>query len=413
MNFTKEKLTSGSVLLAAVVGSNFLNFLFNAILGRLLSFSDFGLITLIVTFYYLTGIVTNALSATLNFHTSGLHASNNHDHADHCFRFFLKKSVLYATVVTLLWLAISPLVQTFFNVPTIWPLLAFAPVMLLSVVAYATTGFLQGSFRFKAAAAVIISEPIFKLVVGLIVAMIGLGTVAYISVPASLLAAAVISVAAMWTVRANPATAALPATFPRTFFITSLVTSLSSTLFFSLDILLVKHFFSPELAGQYAILSLIGKMMFFFSTIFNIFTLPLVVRAETREERNKLFLSLVGVTFVLAFLGWGALGVFGKWLVPLLLGSKALVIVPLLPLYTLAIGLYSVASVTISFHIAQKDYQLSSFALGASLLFATCILLNHANLEMLVADILTTAVVLVLALVGWVVFSNKRNFAYA
>ena len=60
-NRTKKITANAGFLIGALLVSNLLNFVFNAFLGRMLSFEDFGLITLLSSFGYITAIFLNAL----------------------------------------------------------------------------------------------------------------------------------------------------------------------------------------------------------------------------------------------------------------------------------------------------------------------------------------------------------------
>src|SRR5581483_11342867 len=70
---------------------------------------------------------------------------------------------------------------------------------------------------------------------------------------------------------------------------------LSLTSLVNTDIILVKHFFNPKEAGIYATLSLIGKIIFYFSAPIGTVMFPLIVQRHTKKENyNTIFwLSLL------------------------------------------------------------------------------------------------------------------------
>jgi O-antigen/teichoic acid export membrane protein len=72
------------------------------------------------------------------------------------------------------------------------------------------------------------------------------------------------------------------------------MTSLIST-----DILLVKHFFDPLQAGVYAGLSLVGKVIFFFTAPIGSVMFPLIVKKHAKNESyNNIFKMAIAMVFI-------------------------------------------------------------------------------------------------------------------
>lgn len=398
--------------MVALMVTNVLNFLFNSILGRQLSFEEFGLVTLIITFYYLSGIFTTALAATLNFQTSDLYRLGKEDEALAFFKKTLQKSALIAIIISILWILSTPLLMSFFHISEAWVILAFAPVFILSTITYAVIGYLQGSLRFHWAGGVTVTEPLGKLLAGLIIIGLGIGYLAYISIPISLLISSLIGLAALRWIHTDYKKSNTKQAFPRTFYITALTAGIGSTLFFSIDILLIKHFFSAEVTGQYALLSLIGKMMFFFTTLLNIFTLPLAVRMKTKQDSQKLFIMLLGATAALGFGGWIVLRLGGSYIIPFLFGEKARAILSLVPQYTFAIVLFALSGIIVSFHLARREYLFAIAPAIAAILFCLLIVMRHGSLVEVTTNILITCSTLFIGLLGSHLYYHKYGLAY-
>jgi O-antigen/teichoic acid export membrane protein len=63
----------------------------------------------------------------------------------------------------------------------------------------------------------------------------------------------------------------------------------AAAVFLNVDVLLVKHYLSPESAGSYSLLSLVGKMVFFFGSLLSSFITSMVSRhegAQTNPARD-------------------------------------------------------------------------------------------------------------------------------
>lgn len=410
----RKHLAHGSVLLGAVVACNFLNFLFNALLGRWLSLENFSLVTLVITFYYLASIFINSLGSTINFSVSRAIGKGHVSQVWGFFQKMIRKTLLIALIVSGVWVALTPFLMHFFHVSSAWPFISLVPIIIFGVYSYQVIGYFQGMLQFIFAALILVSEAIIKLIVGSVITLLGWGQLAYLSLPISLLGAAGIAVLCLSFFKKNEITKSgvtelTTFSFPKAFFMTTLVMAVGSTLFFSVDLILVRHFFSPEISGQYALLSLMGKMIYFFSTVLNIFTLPMVARAQSEKKLSQLFWLLMGGTVLLAIFSWLCLGLFGDVVAPLLFGSKVLAVVGLLPWYALAIGSYAVAAVITSYHIVRQQYVFSYCAIGAIFLFITLIFVRHSSLGEIVSNIAITCFLLLTSLIILHFLYDKRH----
>lgn len=414
MNIERKHIINGGFLVGAVAGANFLNFLFNAILGRWLSFEDFGLVTLIITFYSVTSLFTNSLAGVINFSVSKFSGADTENQQLPFLKTTLRKSTVFLCVAVVVWCISMPLLMSVFHVPTYVPLLAFIPVFIASMYAYPIIGYFQGKLEFLFAGILIVCEALIKLVVGLLFPILHLNSYSYLSIPVSLIVVSLVAwILLKNKIRGLAAVTHVQYSFPTKYYLTSIAVGVGSTLFFSVDILLVRHFFSSELSGQYALVSLIGKMVFFLSVLPNMFTLPVVARTSDKKRIKKLFMVLIAATFSLSLVAWIALGGFGSVLVPMLFGEKSLVILPLLPMYTLGVGLYVLSSVIVTFHLAQQNYAFSYPLITAGIVVGILILLRHHSLTEITTNITATCALLLSFLVVMHFYNLRKEMIHA
>ena len=126
------------------------------------------------------------------------------------------------------------------------------------------------------------------------------------------------------------------------------------------DIVLVKHFFTPDLAGIYAAVSLVGRLvnMCAWSVVNTMFPVSAATRSSDREARPVLFMSLFLVFIILSVL------ILGLWAIPSVLwralfGSHFELgniggLAALLILYAITTGIYSLSSVLITYEMSRK-----------------------------------------------------------
>lgn len=171
------------------------------------------------------------------------------------------------------------------------------------------------------------------------------------------------------------------------------------------DIVLVKHFFPPAEAGFYAAIALVGRLvnMCAWSVVNTMF--PVSAGAGNSEESEGspvLFTSLLLVFLILSVL------VFGLWLVPAFLWKTLFgahfdmgnygALAPLLILYAITTGIYSLSSVIITYEMSRKIANTSWLQLAFSGALALGIYLLHKSLHQVILIQLILMVILLLVL---------------
>lgn len=377
-------MSGAGFLVASSVVVNVVNFAFNAYLGRTLALADFGTIMIVNIFTYLLGLFTGALSITVTHEVSffegvrpGMGSS-----------FFKKiRPYVLATgcIASLVWLFVFPAIADYFKVSDAVIILAFTPAIVFGALDSLNGGYLQGIFSFGSKASINLFEVAVKFALAVIFVAYGLPGLASLAIPGSVIAAWLISTMLAATMyrkvaRANPLPPAKKK-FAVGFYLAAFISSVSVAAFLASDVVLAKHYLSAEDAGRYGLISLVGKMIFFFGSLLNVFILPVVSRAEgERKDARREFARIFGGS---AFLTIGAalgLGIGGSYFVPLLLGGRAISIVPYVPLYAIAIALFTLSSTITLYGLARRRYVFPAILFTASVLLWLSIGERHASI---------------------------------
>ncbi len=119
------------------------------------------------------------------------------------------------------------------------------------------------------------------------------------------------------------------------------------------DILIVKHFFVAEQAGQYAALALIGWIVFFATSSVVAVIFPMVAQKQQKGEAHRHLLIISLGLVALVSLGIIGLTVIGpKLIIGLLFGKAYFSIAPLLWLYAIATMFYALANVLVNYRLS-------------------------------------------------------------
>src|SRR3989344_2490887 len=374
--------SGAGLLVLSSLFANLLNFLFNTYLSRNLSLAQFGTLSVISTLVFLLSLFVGALSTTANRAISFLDGGESGAGA----KFFKSKRAgifLVSFAASLLWIAASPAVARFFNLSGTLVLVSFAAAILFASMGAYNKSYLAGTLRFGQVAFASALEVASKLGLAAFFVISGLKDLAALAFPGSILLSwAASSASASSALKKENKTNAAPPAFPFSFYGAALMCGLSATVFLSLDVLLAKHYLSADDAGRYALLSLVGKMIFFFGSLLNIFIVTFVSRAEGEgKDPAKSFKKIFYGTIFLTFSAGAGLYLFGSYLIPFFFGPRAVEILPYVGLYSAALMLFTVSSTLVTYQLARKRYVYSVISLIISFLLVLGIAFSHSSID--------------------------------
>ncbi len=376
----KKYLKPDLILISAIMFSNFANFVFNAILGRALTFEQFALLTFISTIWAFYNIFLNSVAVTTNHSIAYLYGENKPSLIKQTYITIKTKILKVTTLGTLLWLLAIPLVGVLFKVDDLFVLVAFTPVILTGGAVALTKGYLQGHFKFVVLSLLVICEAVSKVIIALIFVQTGHTDYAYLAIPLSVITAFILTffiAKPLKNVEFDQKMA-----FPKNFFVASLLTALASAAFLSVDVLLAKMYLSPVNAGKYALLSLAGKMIYFFGSILNGFMVTYTAKyAGEKGDYRTNFYKIFFFSFVITVGAYLVFGLGGNLVLPFLLGEKAYSITSYLPVYGFAIALFTLSGTVSAYHLSLKRYIFSRVGFLASGLMVVGIALFHQSIS--------------------------------
>ena len=236
-------------------------------------------------------------------------------------------------------------------------------MLLFGFIYHVDSGFLSSRLRFGTLASLTILEPVVKLGFALILVYVGLKYWTFSAIPVSIIAVFLTAwfILAGGKNREKEVATRDVKKFPVKFFIAALISGLSTVAFLSFDVILAKHYLAPDDAGRYALVSLIGKIIFFLGSFATPFIMPLVARNEgARRDSGKILKVTLLATFLLSGAGFIGVGIFGHITTPILFGDKVIELSSYLIPVGLAMLLFSTSRVFNEYYLAKKYYTFSA-----------------------------------------------------
>lgn len=316
-------------------------FLYHFLMGRFLGPADYGSLGALLSVAYIFLIILNTTQMGIARVTAKLLVTQDDHKVSFVFKKLLKVLSVIGFVFLLVYLLISSWLSQYLHV-TISSArivgLALFFILLISL----PRGMMQGLQRFFLLSANNILESFSKLLFGVLFVLLGYGVAGAIgSIVFGYALAFVIGLYHFRSFFRTPEHASLFAQqlFHYTFYLGLVLTSL--TLYYTLDVLIVKHFFDATQAGYYAALAILGKVLFFGSSSIGQVLFPKVVSLHAAGKPHKHIFyksSLLALLFIfpVLFLYF----VFPTLVVTVLFGSQFLAITPLLGLFGLYMAIF-------------------------------------------------------------------------
>lgn len=274
-------------------------------------------------------------------------------------------------------------------------------------------GYIQGAFGFRGLATNMVLEAAIRLGGSLLMILLGTGVTGVIAANAAASVGAYLAIIPKLTSAAGSALRFWDGTREM---LQALVFFSGQMLITNCDIVLVKHFFLPAIAGLYAAIAMVGRVIFTFSTAVVNSMFP-VVAGSHKDERKNLSLIATSLLLVLVIEGVMVLGVritpswvwtsfFGKGFQ--MHGHESLQ--SLMALYALKTVIYSLSVVVISYEMSYKIANTS----WVQLLFSGAVIAGICRFqgslhEVIMVQLVLMVVLLVVVSVPFVIGAMRHD----
>ncbi len=381
-----------------------LNYLYYPVIGRLMAPAAFGEVQTLVSFFLQLGIFLAVLGlVTVNI------AANYVDEARRNRVIFeLERIALLASFVLLaVAVVFRHQLQHFFRFDDSLPFVILVLAIVVSVPFTFRSSFVRGRHAFGVASISNLLASATKIVLSAGLVAIGLGTAGAMwgVVAAQFLAFVYVAYwARQMGLRKTPDSRWLPdmsLLAPELKYSgVVLITSLITTLQFSIDILVVKHYFDAQTAGLYAGIATVARIIFFVTGSISQVLMPSVKLRNTAAQNSQLLrkslymLVAVGVPVLLVF------ALQPQWIIRLLMGSQYATYAHLLPLLSITIFVVSVVNLMTAYYMALRRYAIAIAATAGAALTYVLMIFNHSTLSGVVWNLLAGSLGMLFLIVG-------------
>jgi len=360
--FKNQLITGSFVVMIGSLTAGFGNYLYHLLMGRMLGPADYGILASLVSLTYLFSIPVATLNLVVVRYVSALRGKEEFGMISYFYSWLNKKLVIFGLAGFLLLIIISPWIASFLHLGSTLLVLLVITSSLVGIYLAVNIATLQGFLRFGLMSILGVVQVVLKF--GIAISLVYLGWKVLGAVSAILVSALISYLLTFFYVvrlfnktkerRKIINTREIIGYAIPVFFSTLAFTSLYTT-----DIVLVRHFLSPQEAGFYASLAILGKIIFFASSPIVMVMFPMV---SERHANGKKYGSLLNLSFALVLLVClgisGVYFIFPELMVEILFGNQYLSAAPHLSLFAIFLSLYSLSSLLVNFYLSVKKVKI-------------------------------------------------------
>src|SRR3989344_1142362 len=309
-------------------------------------------------------------------------------------------TVMAGLVICVLTLLVSPFLIKFLNISQPLAFYLLGPILLFYILINSGRSILQGLLQFPKYVLSLLSEVGSNIICLVVLMYAGFAVFgAILSILLGVFFSFLITRVAISKLLSGPKgpkpeiAPLLKYSFP------VLLQGLALTSMYTTDLLLVKHFFSPEQAGLYAALAVLGRVVFFGTSPVTHVMFPMIAKRHSHGEayHNIFYLSvflvlLVGAAITLFYYLFPQIPLVVLYKEGFLEGSS------LLWWFGLFMGLLAVAMLFVQFYLSVGKTKVVGLFLGAAFIQTLLIWFIHTSLLTVIQLSIASVALLVLAL---------------
>ncbi len=385
---------AGSMIVAV------LNYLYHPILGRMLSVEDFGEVQSLISLSMQLGVFGGVFSMiAINV------VANYEDREERDLVIStLKKIFLYINgTMFVVIVLMSTMLEDFFQFSSPYPFISLGILLLTGVSIIFRKAFLQGISDFKATSWVSIIQAAGKLLFAVIFVYFGFRSLGAISglVVAQGLAMAYVYYKTKKRLNLsifvkNRVKDLIKKEYKYALLI--LLATSAVTFLYTADVLMVKHWFSPEEAGLYSGIATIARIIIFASGSVSAVLVSAVRIKNTGEENRKILKKGLAMTLLISCGGFLVFSLFSKLVITTLIGVRYIESSSLLGELSFLLLLVSVINLLFFYFLALRRTIIFAASLAGPIVIVLLSFFRHESLLQIIHNFIFGSVVVLVVL---------------
>jgi O-antigen/teichoic acid export membrane protein len=383
-----SKLARASALMfAGTMAGGVLGYVFQVLMGRLLSATEFGLFSAMMAFFAVVSAPLGTLLLVVGRRVSEYNARHDAGSVRHFYFSISGASAVAGALILAASLLLSAQLQAYLRSPSAMPVYLVGLLLFASFFPIVNEGFLQGLQRFTWLSASGTLRILLRIFFATLLVWLGEGV-------SGAIGGTILAAVAGWAITYLPlhrvfsAARGLPFETAHLALAPAIPVLIANTAFAAmtqLDMVLVNYYFPPHEASLYAAASILGKAVMYLPGGIAMALFPMVAENQARDRSSAhLLLQAVGLAGILSLLGAVVYFVLGERIVALFFGEDYRAAGHILQLFGFAILPMALVMVAEYFLIAKGRVLFAYLLLLSAPVQVGLIHLFHDSLETVV-----------------------------
>ncbi|MBI2629030.1 oligosaccharide flippase family protein [Candidatus Pacearchaeota archaeon] len=365
-------------------------------MARMLGPAEYGVFAVIMALFYFMAVPADSIQTIISKYTSKLKVKNEYGKIKLLLIKSLKRGFIAATILFLIFLPIFFVFSYTLDI-SFWLVTLSGLMLFMFFTIPVTRGLMQGLKKFKALGTNMVIDSSIKVILAIGFVFLGLKVYgAVLSIILGSLIALVFSLVPLKTIlNKNKEYSDFHGIYKYSWPV--LFVLLAILLMQSVDVIIAKKFFPPEIAGQYAVANLIGKMIFFGTLSISKAMFPLSSEefegnGDGKKTKSIFYKSLIIVSGI-CIISLLALALFPETIISLLFGEQYLYASNILLNIGIAFSFISLSNLVLIYGLSinkkiPTHYMLTFILIQAILLFFMRGSLLNLSIGMLISTAL-------------------------
>jgi O-antigen/teichoic acid export membrane protein len=402
MIINKEFRRGGFILLVMMVLANALNYLFQVLMGRMLTVEEFGTMNALFSWVAIVTMPVGVVTTTTARYIATYKATGESFKIAKLLRRLFGYLALGAVVVLVFGAILSPTLSKYSNINNTLLIVLLSVTLSTGMFLPLLTGAVQGTKQFLKLGLLNFGSTSVKLVLG--VGLVWLGYHLYGVMTALIASNLAMTLVGLYLIRsyvkpqsrANSENLILGKKDIARYAMIAFAINLCIALLSNVDMVFVKRFFSDSLAGLYGTAALFGRLVIYIPSALVLAMFPIAAEAEASGSGSRAVL-MKALFYVsgLSVLAAAVLNLFADLAVKLLMGAKFLPAVPyvrMTALMAIPVGLMVTLA---NYCMAIKKMRMLAVSLAVGCLGClAAIEIYHPSIAIIIVTISVTAIIL-------------------
>lgn len=407
-----ELVKNGAIMFISGTIASIFNYIYQVYMGRALGPEEYGVFGALFAIFYIIGIISSTLGTSTTQFVSKFIGENKD------IGFFikgsLKRMILIGSAISVIFLVFSTELMKALKLSDTWPIMILILILFLSWISPILDGSLRGMKRFLFLGFSSISNTGFKLIFGIAFVMAGFG------VSGALFGVAIGAIMGLLISFICLKPYIKPNNLHDPDFIYSSFYSYSMPVMFAMiclsipsnmDVIMAKYLFTPVEAGLYTSVSILGKIVFFFSGAVGTVMFPAIAEKYARGENTKGILKK-GIVCAGALSGCLVLVyILFPQLVVKIFGNKYVNAVDMVAPYGMAMFFVSIIALLINYHLAIRNMKYIVFFTVFTIIEVALLMIFSSSMANMI-NVLLVANFVFLAMSMAYTFKNDLRVEY-